>query len=289
MIQLISPKTPGQILQRRLLALAAAFTILYAMILTFSPAVRYHSDSINLRWFHWLGVLIWLFCFVLLEQIINQRLIDHNPMILPIIGFLTSWGMLSIWRLDGSMGFRQSVWLFVSTGVAVGCLSWKKLLVVLRKYKYVWLMAGIILTSLTFLFGVYPSGEGPRLWLDFGGVYLQPSEPLKLLLIVFLAAYLSDRVPVSFSVIQLLLPSFVVFATALVILLAQRDLGTASLFTVLFVTMVYLASGKRRLLIFGLIFLVLAGIIGFGFFDVIHIRVDAWLIPGWTQVGDPIR
>ena len=285
MIQFISPKTPGQILQRRLLALAAAFTILYAMILTFSPAVRYHSDSINLRWFHWLGVLIWLFCFVLLEQIINQRLIDHNPMILPIIGFLTSWGMLSIWRLDGSMGFRQSVWLFVSTGVAVGCLSWKELLVVLRKYKYVWLMAGIILTSLTFLFGVYPSGEGPRLWLDFGGVYLQPSEPLKLLLIVFLAAYLSDRVPVSFSVIQLLLPSFVVLATALAILLAQRDLGTASLFTVLFVMMVYLASGKRRLLIFGLIFLVLAGIIGFGFFDVIHIRVDAWLNPWLDPSG----
>ena len=66
---LIPQDTPGQILQRRLLALAAAFTILYAMILTFSPAMRYHSDSINLRWFHWLGVLIWLFCFVLLEQI----------------------------------------------------------------------------------------------------------------------------------------------------------------------------------------------------------------------------
>ena len=63
----------------------------------------------------------------------------------------------------------------------------------LRRYRYTWLFAGLALTALTFILGVNPSGEGDRLWLGCCGLYLQPAEILKLLLVVFLASYLTDR------------------------------------------------------------------------------------------------
>ncbi|NCP16740.1 FtsW/RodA/SpoVE family cell cycle protein, partial [bacterium] len=65
----------------------------------------------------------------------------------------------------------------------------------LRRYKYLTLLGGILLTALTLVFGSNPSGFGPRLWIGGADVYLQPSEPLKLLLAIYLAAYLADRLP----------------------------------------------------------------------------------------------
>ena len=63
----------------------------------------------------------------------------------------------------------------------------------LRQYRYTWAAArGSLLVLSTFIFGVDPNGSGARLWLGFGGVYFQPSEVLKVLLVVFFAAYLDD-------------------------------------------------------------------------------------------------
>jgi len=153
------------------------------------------------------------------------------------------------------------------------------------KYKYLWLIAGLILTGLTFFFGVYPSGEGPHLWLQIGNVYFQPSEPLKLLLIIFLAAYLADKIPVTFNFARLVAPSFALFLAALAILIAQRDLGTAAIFVVLYVGIIFLASQRWRMLVVGGIFLVAAAFLGFRLYHVIQIRISAWLNPWLDPAG----
>jgi cell division protein FtsW (lipid II flippase) len=69
---------------------------------------------------------------------------------------------------------------------------------------------------------------------------------------------------------------------ALAILLTQRDLGTASIFIFLYAAMVYLASGKRRLLLGSLGLLVLAALVGYFFVDIIRYRLAAWIDP-WTD------
>ena len=61
----------------------------------------------------------------------------------------------------------------------------------LRTYKYTWAAAGIALLLATFLFG--SDVNGARLTLSIGPVSGQPSELLKVILVVFLAGYLSDR------------------------------------------------------------------------------------------------
>ncbi len=183
------------------------------------------------------GFAVWLLGFSLLYRQVNHFLPDRDPYLLPIIALLTGWGLLEIFRLDVSLGFRQTAWLVALFYYAPGGDSLSQLLNLLRRYKYIWLVGGLILALLTFFFGTYPGGNGPHLWLGFYGVYIQPSEFLKILLIIYLAAYLADSLPARFKLMQLITPTLILVGAALLILAAQRDLGTATLFILIYTSL----------------------------------------------------
>jgi len=139
--------------------------------------------------------------------------------------------------------------------------------------------------GLTFFVGVHPSGSGPKLWLTLFGVYLQPSEPLKLLMIVYLAAFFADQIRPNISLMASILPTVVVTALIAVLLIFQQDLGTATLFVCIYVFMLALTTRRRRFLwIFPLIALI-AGIAGYFLFDVVRLRVNTWLNPWLLPSG----
>ena len=277
-----STYNPPLKIQSRLLTLAALFLSLYALALTLSPAARLRTWDVELRWSHWLGMLIWAVCVLLAHMQIARRAPDADPYLLPAAALLAGWGILTIWRLDSGFGLRQSMWLAFCTAIFLLGLNLPHNLDTLRRYKYIFLTSGLLLTALTLIFGSNPGGVGPRLWLGCCGLYLQPSEPLKLLLVVYLAAYFADRIPIHTRLLPLLLPTFFLTGLALAILLIQRDLGTASIFIFLYAIMVYMASGKRRLLLGSLALLAVAALVGYFFVDIIRYRLVAWFDP-WTD------
>jgi len=276
---------PREQLQSRLMNMAALFLLCYASILTISPSARLHTWETPFRWLHWSGYLVWLVGFSLLHRKMGRLLPDRDPYLLPIAALLSGWGLLTIWRLSGDFGWRQTLWLVVVLTTCNLLLSVPNILGWLRRYKYLWLTGGLLLMGLTFFFGTYPGGEGPHLWLGCCGVYLQPSEPLKLLLIVYLAAYLADRLPFSFSLLELLTPTLLMCGAAFLILLAQRDLGTATIILVLYAVTVYVASGRLRVLLISALSILASGLIGYQLFDVIRIRVNAWINPWLDPSG----
>ncbi len=275
---------PKDRLRRNLLVLAVIFTFFYSLILTLSPAVRVHSWNAEYRWLHWIGFLVWFTLVLLLEFQVKKIVPESDPFLLPLGALLTGWGLLTIWRLDENLGLRQTIWLGASSLLFFVALRQPKLLKWLRRYKYIWLSIGLLLTGLTFFLGKYPGGEGPRLWLGCCGIYLQPSEPLKILLIIYLAAYLADQAAIRLQLGTLIIPSLVVVGAAILILVAQRDLGTASLIIAFYTLIVYLAIGKRRILLIAAVILIAAGIAGYFLFNVIQYRVDAWINP-WADPG----
>lgn len=272
--------------QSRLLAWAAAFLFLYSLILTLSPAVRERSWDVEYRWAHWLGFVIWLGMVGLANLITAQTLPDRDPYIFPAAALLSGWGLLTIWRLDysldSSFGLRQAVWLIISIGIFITGLRLPQNLTFLRQYKYVLLTGGLLVTALTLIFGTNPGGLGPRLWLGCCGFYFQPSEPLKLLLVIYLAAYHADRVPIRLRAFPLLIPTILVTSLALLILFVQRDLGTASIFILLYTVILYVVTARHRVLLGTAAGLALALFIGYISVDVIRIRVDGWINP-WSD------
>ncbi|HSM72619.1 MAG TPA: FtsW/RodA/SpoVE family cell cycle protein [Anaerolineales bacterium] len=270
-------------IQSDLLKIAGSFLLLQAIIFSLSPVVREHTWAVSIPWGHWIALIILGGVFYLVHREIALRLPDADPYLLPSAVLLSGWGVLTIWRLDQEFGIRQALWLAISLGVIfVGTRI--PSLKILQRYKYVLLMGGLSLTALTLLFGTNPSGFGPRLWLGCCDVYYQPSEPLKLLLIIFLSAYLAEKLPYRLRTIHTLFPTVILSGIVILLLLLQRDLGTASIFLALYTSITYLATNRKRILVTSLISIILVGVAGYFLVGIINIRISSWLDP-WIDPG----
>jgi cell division protein FtsW (lipid II flippase) len=286
-----SPPTSANRIQSRLLILAAIFLFLFSIALSLSPAVRVQNWQTAYLWQHWLGYGVWIAAAVIVHIQTARRLPSRDPYLLPAAALLSGWGLLTIFRLTTTFGHRQSIWLLLVSLVLVAGLRLPSDLGFLRRYKYLWLTFGFLLTGLTFLLGTNPSGAAsPRLWLGGFGVFLQPSEPLKLLLVVYLAAYLAGGVPrftprlmlLSRRMLPLLAPTLLMTGIALLLLILQRDLGTATIFLFLYAAIVYIVSGNRRILLLTGLALIIAAVVGYSLFDVVRLRLEAWVNP-WAD------
>lgn len=286
--------SPTDQTERRLLILAGAFLGLFSFAITLSNAVRLRTWQVEYRWYQWLGFVIWVGFVWLVHRGLSHRLPERDPFLFPIAALLTGWGLLTIWRLSTGLGLRQSISLVVAGLVFILAMRFDSLppggriLTYLRRFKYIWLTSGLLLTAATLILGTNPMGIGPRLWLGWGGFYFQPSELLKLLLIVYLAAYLADRQASSSpptQLLPLLTPTLIMTGLALLLLVFQRDLGTAAIFLVLYAVIVYAGTGDYRVLIFSLLVLILAAAVGYALFDVVNLRVNAWINPWLDPSG----
>jgi cell division protein FtsW (lipid II flippase) len=285
------------LIQSRLLALAGLFLFLYSVCLSLAGAVLERSQTSGYRWNHWLGWAAWVVVFYAVDRETRRRLPDRDPFLLPIAALLTGWGMLTVWRLYPAFGIRQGTWMVLCGLALIIGLRLPADLGYLRRYKYVWLTGGILLTAATLLLGVNPQGYGPRMWLNFLGLYFQPSEPLKLLLIVYLAAYMADsQLLLSLAnrigqqdwkapLLPLLAPTLIMTGLALAVLAIQRDLGAAAVLLFLYAAIVYVTSGMKRVVAFAGAGLVLASGVGYWAYSLVRVRVDAWLDPWLDPSG----
>jgi peptidoglycan glycosyltransferase len=268
-----------------LLALAAAFLFIYSLALTLSPALRSPDESVSLPWNHWLAFLAWALIFTALSQGLAHRFPAHNPYLLPVVALLCGWGILTIWRLNPFQGAHQTLWLLLSGSLFLVGLAIPRLLTTLERYRLVWMLSGLALIALTFLLGTHPSGQGPHLWLSLGLFYIQPAEPLKLALIVYLSASLANLQAQKRAGMKALIPSFVVFGGAFLLLLAQRDLDSALLFALIFFAALYLDTGRERVPLLGFL-LLLATFAGTYFFSAtLRGRIAGWLNPWGNASG----
>ena len=270
-------------IQSRLLVLAALIMFAYGIALTLAPAVRFQAGGERYQFDHWLGVLVWVVSFALLHRQSSQKLDHRDPYILPVVSLLSGIGLMTIWRLYPNLGIRQTVWIALSTVIVILGIQFPVFLDVLRRYKYIWLVLGLALTGLTIFMGTNPSGTGPTLWLQVLGVHFQPSEPLKLLLIVYLAGFFTDRLSVVYHKIENLIPTLSVTGIALLLLVFQKDLGAASIFLIIYLAILFTTGNSKVLLWITPILILILGVAGYLFIDIVRLRIDTWLNP----FGDP--
>lgn len=270
--------------QPRLLALAVFFLFFQAAALSLANGTRLHSNQLQPDWLVFVPFLVWLGGILALHKAVKRKLPNRDPWIFPTFAALVGWGMLTVWRLSPSLGQKQLAWFLVACVLFWLGLHTNRLSHLLKRYKYVWLLIGLLLIGLTFLIGVNPTGTGPQLWLEVFGFYIQPSEPLKLLLVVYLAAFFADQIKPNITLLGSVLPTLIVTAAAGFLLIGQRDLGTASLFVCLYVLMLTVTTQKRRFLWLIPLVGIVAGLVGYFVFDVVRARIDIWLDP-WAQAS----
>ncbi|MHB8673695.1 MAG: FtsW/RodA/SpoVE family cell cycle protein [Candidatus Limnocylindrales bacterium] len=251
-----------------------------------------------------LAVYLGLLVAVHLAQILAGRRTDQ--ILLPAVGLLGGIGLLLMERLPQGLvsqtffgvtlglGQVQLVWLTLALlvigtlAVAVRSDAW------LRLYKYTWAAAGIVLLALTAAFGVDVNGE--RLALRIGPLSGQPSELLKVILVVFLAGYLSENRPLlverdtrlgplRFPPLPYLAPMLAMLAIAVGIVVIERDLGAALLFFTVFLVLLYIATGRLSAVAVGLLLFVAGAAVLYRLIPTVQTRVDIWLDPFADPTG----
>ena len=239
-----------------------------------------------------------------LAQVLAGRRSDE--VLLPVVGLLGGISLLLMQRLpqdlvtmdvgDTTLGLGevQLLWLVMAIaiattlGIVVRSDSW------LRQYKYTWAAAGIALLLLTFVFGADVAGQ--RLTLTIGPISGQPSELLKVILVVFLAGYLSENRPLLIEQdtrigplrlppLPYLAPMVAMWAIALGIVVVQRDLGAALLFFAVFLALVYAATGRLSLVVIGTVLFFVGSALMANLFPHVRERVDIWLDPFADPLG----
>jgi cell division protein FtsW (lipid II flippase) len=275
--------------ERLLLLLAALFVFLNAIALGFVRSGSIQGDDLAIPG-------IWLLAMGAAHTVLHRFRPQRDPVLLPIYGLLSGWGLLLISRLAPNFLWRQLLWLVLGTAVLVLVAVLPRRLRLLRRYRYTWLSFGLLLLVATLVFGVNPSGFGATLWLPvpfLERIYFQPSELLKLMLIIFLASYFDEHERVAAvepargwrGHIAFLGPLILMWGFSILLLIWQQDLGGAALFFLVFLALLYLATGQWQYVAAGAGMLLLAGVIGYFSFAVVELRVNAWWNP-WPDATD---
>ncbi|NPA92577.1 MAG: FtsW/RodA/SpoVE family cell cycle protein [Chloroflexi bacterium] len=259
----------------RWLLLAAAFVLGYAAALTASVWSEGHAW---LRWGHWTAVIVWGLSVALFHTAVRQAA-PRAPSYLPAIAYgLAGWGVLTVWALSPMFGLRQTLWLLLDTAAAA----------LLLRAAHTWqapdprwvtraLAGGLLLLGLTIPWGTTPLGYGPRLWLGCCGLYFQPSEVYKLLLILSLGVWAAHPTHRNLAI------ATASTALAVAILGWQHDFGTAGFLVYLFIALYYAISGDRRPLLAALLILPLSAYAGYRWIPIVRLRAEAWLAPWQAQ------
>jgi cell division protein FtsW (lipid II flippase) len=231
---------------------------------------------------------------------------EMDQFLLPAVALLGGLSLLLMERLpqglvtqqllgfELDLGALQLLWLcggLVLLGVVAVLVrqdGW------LRSYRYTWAAVGIGLLLAVFLLGTEVNGA--RLSLTVGPFTGQPSELLKVILVVFLAAYLADnrpvlaaqswRVgPVNLPPLPYLLPMLALWGIAMAIVIVQKDLGAALLFFAVFLGMLYAATRRTSYVVLGLLLFVVGSVALYLVFSHVRERVDVWLDPYADPLG----
>ena len=238
-----------------------------------------------------LGVPAGIFVAFVIAHIATRRFAPGaDPALLPIAFALSGIGIAFVTRLAPDLAVNQVMWLFLGVAFMVLVLAFVRNLDKVANYKYTLMIVGFLLLLSPLVPGLGQEIYGSRIWLSLGGFSFQPGEIAKIIIVLFLAGYLAQnremlsvftvRVgPFRLPDIRTLLPLILMWGVALLIVVFEKDLGSALVLFFMFLVMLYVATGKKFYLAIGLGLIAVGGVGAFLAFDHVQVRVNTWLDP----------
>lgn len=201
-----------------------------------------------------------------------------NRMLLNNMCFLISIGFVMLVRISYTRAVKQFIFCVMATTAAL-ILPWLfGKTKALRKFYYLYGLLGLALLILVYIIG--ETTYGAMISLDLGFVSIQPSEFVKLSFVLFISGILHKNK--SFGTIVI---SAVLAGAHVIVLVLSRDLGSALIYFVAYIFIIYAATGKAVYIFAGLAAASLASVAAYNLFSHVQVRVAAWYDP-WSIIDD---
>lgn len=214
-----------------------------------------------------------LFATVVLFHVIYPR---ANRLIVNNMCMLLSIGFVVLTRISYEKAVKQFVIVAFSIAITMVIPFFVHRLKFLKSLTWVYALVGAGALAIVLILGT--ATYGSKISYSIGGVTFQPSEFVKIIFVFFVASALYQST--SF---------FEVFTTAVVagihvvILVISKDLGSALIFFIVYIFMVFIATKNPLYLIAGAAGGSGAAIIAYKVFAHVQVRVQAWSDP-WSQI-----
>jgi cell division protein FtsW len=180
------------------------------------------------------------------------------------LGLIMVYSASAVWadyRFDDSFYFAKRQLLFAIIGLIamffimnIDYWTW-------RSWSKVILITCFVLLIAVLIPGIGNVRNGSRSWIGVGAFSIQPSEFMKLAMIIYLAKFLSENQKNITSFKKGLVPSLGLVFTAFALIMLQPDLGTGTVMVGTCLIMIFV-SGARIVHFIGLGLIGLAGFVG---------------------------
>ena len=248
-------------------------------------AHRLTADLLLLPWL--VAVIVGAF----FTQFILGRRDGMDLTLFPAAMLLASLGLIMIGRLKPALFLTQMRWLLLGLIVYLFLVFLGERVLRLLSYPYLLGVFCLLLLCSALFFGTEIGGS--RNWIVFGPFAVQPSEFGKIVIIMFLAAYLTEHREVltlprhrflwlKLPVLRFIAPLLFIWGIAILMFVVQRDLGSALLFFGIAVSMTYMATGRKSYVALAFAFFLGAAALSYSFFSHVRVRFNIWLDP-WSD------
>jgi len=304
------PRIPGLKTHRN--AELALLTFAMILVAVYGATVEANQfDQVSTKF--WIPAALLSMLFFGLHMVVRFTAPYADPVLIPAVALVNGLGVSFLRRLDiaraiadkqpepgifAGTGGRQLAWTLAALILAAVLLLVVRDHKVVSRYAYTLGLVGIVLVMIP---AVLPRSmseiNGAKLWIKIGGFTIQPGEFAKLALVSFFAYYLVRKrevlslaskrfLGIDFPRGRDLGPVVTVWLLSLLVLVFEKDLGTALLYFGLFVVTLYVATERASWLIIGLLMFfggvyiayLLGASVG-GPFANFYDRAEVWLDP----------
>jgi rod shape determining protein RodA len=203
---------------------------------------------------------------------------------LAVIGVINLYSATSVLRGSHAEDYIQQIYWLVGGGILATVIA----AIDYRHYErlgYALYAMGVVLLLLVFILG--REIRGSSRWIYIGSYSFQPSEFMKLFLVIALAKYLHDDPKIDGRTLKDLVAPTLITAVPTALVLLQPDLGTALILVLVFVSICTLTRIQTR----SLVALAVAGGVlapvfwSYGLRGYQNERITAWLNPNENILG----
>ena len=210
---------------------------------------------------------------------------DGDKFLITFAGILSVIGIAVLYRLNSSVALKQLIWYCVGSIIFIVCVSLISQFNNYAKYEKLFFIMTMIFMPMALLLG--KEINGAKNWVIIGNVGFQPSEFGKIAFVLYLASALrkyEDKNDLKEDFNQLWKPALVVMFS-LACLVMQKDLGSALIFFGIAITMLYVATDKKKYVVICFVLFIVGSFLAYKLFPHVQKRILIWRHP-WDYTQD---